>query len=242
MKKYRYDTHVHTAETSRCGWMPGAHVADLYRECGYTGIVITDHLHEGYIDSLPCRDDWDDCVEAFLRGYRAAKKRGDEIGLEVLPGMELRFPENNNDYLVYGFDEAMLRRMPYPYRMGPEAFFRRYGDELMIIHAHPFRDGNEFVRADCVHGLEMLNGSIRHHNFDEKTLALCEKNPRLYRVCGSDAHRPGDEGLCWVGFDRKLHDSSQYKDAVEYDAYELGCVKPSPIIDACNAFLRETRG
>ena len=43
----------------------------------------------------------------------SSKARGDELGLDVILGAELRFPENDNDYLVYGIDEAWLRANPY---------------------------------------------------------------------------------------------------------------------------------
>ncbi len=157
---YQFDVHMHTAETSKCGRIPAADLVDRYKAAGYDGIIITDHLHQEYISLLYCYDDWDTCVDRFLDGYRRAKKRGDEVGIQVLLAAELRFAENDNDYLVYGIDEAWLRAHPYPFRMGPVEFFQRFQDDLLIVQAHPFRDGNRFVRLDCVHGLEVVNTKI----------------------------------------------------------------------------------
>ena len=76
-----------------------------YHEHGYTGLCVTDHLHMVYINSLPCKDDWKSCMDKYLKGYRAAKAEGEKYGMDIILGAELRFPENDSDYLVYGIDE-----------------------------------------------------------------------------------------------------------------------------------------
>ncbi|MDL2235685.1 PHP domain-containing protein [Christensenellaceae bacterium OttesenSCG-928-L17] len=223
MGVFRFEPHTHTGETSKCGRIPARELVDLYKKMGFSGIAITDHLHESYIDYLYCFDDWNTCVDRFLDGYRRAKTRGDEVGLSVTLGMELRFLENDNDYLVYGIDEAWLRAHPYPYRMGPEAFFQTFGAELLIIHAHPFRAGNTFVRANCVHGIEVVNTHPEHPNFNERALALSKEVPTLYRLAGSDTHRKGQEGKAWVEFDRAIVSSKEYRNAIVRGGYRLGC-------------------
>lgn len=222
-RQYKFDTHMHTAETSKCGKIAAADLVDRYKAGGYDGIVITDHLHEKYISLLYCFDHWDTCVDRFLDGYKRAKKRGDAVGLSVLLAAELRFAENDNDYLVYGIDEEWLRANPYPFRMGPVEFFRRFGQELLIIHAHPFRSGNEFVRLDCVHGLEVVNAHPDHPNFNEVSLQAFRDDPRLYPLCGSDAHRDGQECAAWVLFDQPVRTMDEYIGSIRRGAYTLGC-------------------
>ena len=53
----KFDLHVHTAETSKCGTISAPKLVDTYKANGYDGIVITDHLHETYISLQNCRDD-----------------------------------------------------------------------------------------------------------------------------------------------------------------------------------------
>lgn len=237
MQEYRYDMHVHTSETSACGWMPAAFIADLYKKAGYAGFCVSDHLHEKYFSSLPCRDDWAKCVEMFLSGYRAAKKRGDEIGLDVIMAAEVRFPENDSDYLIYGIDENFLLKNPYLHRLGHQAFFDRFKDEILIVHAHPFRNGNETVYDDCVHGIEIINGNHRHKNYNDKAFALTCEKPRLLRCTGSDTHRPGDEAQCALAFERRITDSFEFKAAVERKQYKLCAEFDHDILDAANAAL-----
>ena len=48
MAIYKYDIHTHTSEVSPCGKVEAEKVVELYKEAGYTGIVITDHYYEGF--------------------------------------------------------------------------------------------------------------------------------------------------------------------------------------------------
>ena len=59
MKGYRIDTHVHTAEVSPCGKIPAEEVVKLYIEQNYDAIIITDHYHDEYFDSLDT-DKWEE--------------------------------------------------------------------------------------------------------------------------------------------------------------------------------------
>ena len=232
---FRFDTHIHTAETSKCGRIPAKQLVEKYHALGYHGIGITDHLHAEYIDLLYCCDDWDTCVDRFLDGYRIAKMHGDKVGLCVVLGCELRFLENDNDYLIYGIDEAFLRSNPYPYKMGPQAFFERFGEDLLILHAHPFREGNSFVRHDCIHGFELINANPRHDSCNAKAFEFAKQMPWLHRVCGSDTHREGEEALCWMLFDRPVTDSFEFRNAILQGGYQLGCRTESEQRILCEA-------
>ena len=124
MKEYLYDPHTHTAETSKCGHLPAAEVVDRYAGHGFSGLVVTDHLHPEYLSRIDTDHNWDHVIDHYLAGYRASKARGDELGLDVILGAELRFPENDNDYLVYGipfinvvtifFQESTLDQLFHP--------------------------------------------------------------------------------------------------------------------------------
>ena len=236
---YRIDPHVHTSETSKCARVPAVELAEEYHALGIYGIAITDHLNEDYISQLYCMDDWNSCIDSFLDGYRRVKERGDKLGLIVILGMEIRFPENDNDYLVYGIDEMFLRSNPYIHRSSSEAFYKRYSDKVVIIQAHPFRDNNENVCSKWIHGLEIVNSHPRHENHNEKALAFWRQNPRLYRMCGSDVHRKGQEGSSYVLFDHPVTDSIGFKEAVEQGNYSLESNKEEERIILRKAGIRK---
>lgn len=230
---FKFDLHVHTAETSKCGIVAAPDIVKTYKAAGYDGFVITDHLHETYISLQNCRDDWQECVTRFLFGYQEAKRVGNKIGFTVALGIELRFPENESDYLLYGVDEAFLRANPYLHRTDHASFFQKYGDQILIIHAHPFR-GNDTVFYDSVHGLEVVNCNPRQKSRNELAVTLAKEQPHLYRTCGSDAHRTGDEARAAVFFEDKIHDSFDVRRGIMGERFQLWCPDQDDLIHQMN--------
>lgn len=221
MNGYLYDPHTHTKETSECGHIPAAEVVDRYLEAGFAGLVVTDHLHPEYLSHIDTEHDWDKVIDRYLCGYKASKARGDEVGFDVILGAELRFPENDNDYLVYGIDEAWLRANPYVCCMSAQEFYDKFHNEVLIIHAHPYRNGNTVVFEDAVHGAELLNAHPRHDNHNDLALELCHRHPDFYRLAGSDTHQIGDECRAGVVLPERVKDSYAYKSMIENRRFQL---------------------
>jgi len=219
MYPFKVDPHIHTAEVSQCGQLSAADVVGRYHALGYDGIVITDHLHETYISPLDCKDDWNACVKHFLQGYEKAKAAGKQLGLQVMLGAEIRFLINDSDYLLYGINEDFLYRTPYLYRLDPKEFYKRFGGEILIIQAHPFRNGNEIL-TEYLHGVEVFNGNPRHDSRNEKALELCKKHIDMYPFYGSDTHRNGDEGRAQMLFKETVTSSYELRNAVLKRNYE----------------------
>lgn len=221
MQQYLYETHVHTSETSKCGHMTAAEDVRLYRALGYTGMVVTDHLHNVYISQLDCRENWPEVVRRYMAGYRAAKAAAEGADFDVIFGAEIRFPENDNDYLLYGIDEQFLLDNPYLCDMDHQSFFDKFGSRIFIVHAHPYRGDHPQVFAACYHGVEVINCNPRHDSHNARALALTRWNPTLLRFSGSDCHQPGDEGRGGIYLPKRVRDSYEYKDAVTSGEYRL---------------------
>ena len=219
---YRYELHLHTSETSKCGRVPAADQVRTYRALGYQGVCVTDHLHNAQIAYFDVGNDWDTIVDRYLAGYRAAKAEGDAVGLDVIFGVELRFPENDSDYLIYGIDEQWLYDHPWICRMDHRSFYDRFKDEVLIIHAHPYRYCDE-VFYDCVHGVEIVNCNPRHDSRNDLALKLVGEHPHLYRTVGSDAHQIGDEGRAAILVEERIRDSYELKDAIVSGRFRNWC-------------------
>ena len=232
MNQYLYDPHTHTKETSQCGRLPAADVVDRYVRNGFAGLVVTDHLHPEYLSRIDTEHNWDKVIDHYLSGYRAAKVRGDQVGLHVILGAELRFPENDNDYLVYGIDEQWLRSNPYVCCMSAREFYEKFHHQLLIIHAHPYRNGNMTVFEDAVHGTELINAHPRHENHNDLALELCRRHPDYYRLAGSDTHESGDEARAGVLLPAPVTDSFAYKHMIETHQFQLWAPEFQPFIDA----------
>lgn len=239
MNGFLYDPHTHTSETSRCGHLPAAEVVDRYVKQGFTGLVVTDHLHPEYLSRIDTQHNWDAVMDHYLSGYHASKKRGDEVGFDVILGAELRFPENDNDYLVYGIDEQWLRSNPYMCCMSAVEFFAKFHDQVLIIHAHPYRDGNKEVFESAVHGSEIINGNPRHENGNELALDLCRRHPGFFRLAGSDTHQAGDEGQAGIILPERVKDSFAYKKMIESMNFKLWSPGFQSFVDADEAMRKE---
>lgn len=232
MGHYLYDPHTHTAETSRCGKLPAAEVVERYARNGFAGLAVTDHLHPEYLSRIDTQHNWDAAMDHYLSGYHASKKRGDELGLDVILGAELRFPENDNDYLVYGIDENWLRSNPYICCMSAQEFFDKFGDEVLIIHAHPYREGSAPVQETAIHGAEIINSNPRHDNHNDMAWALCQRRRDYYRLAGSDTHRDGDEARAGIILPERVEDSYAYKHMIETRQFRLWSPQNQVFVDA----------
>lgn len=239
MEGFLFDPHTHTAETSKCGHLPAAEVVDRYVRSGFSGLVVTDHLHPEYLSRIDKDHDWNKAMDHYLSGYHASKKRGDEVGFQVILGTELRFPENDNDYLVYGIDEDWLRSNPYVCCMSAREFFQKFHDQVLIIHAHPYRDGNTVVFEDAVHGTEIINGNPRHNNHNDLALDLARRHPDFFRLAGSDTHQAGDEARAGVILPEKPADSFAYKDLIEQRRFRLWSPEFQSFVDADEEMRKE---
>ncbi len=198
--------HLHTAETSRCGRSGGADMARACKAAGYDLIAVTDHFFNANIGcdwDLP----WEAKVEYLFRGYYAAKKEGDRIGLEVIRGWETF--QDGPELLTYGLGEEFLLAHPHidqePYdeyiRLVTEAGGR-------IIHAHPYREASyipEFTPdPHSVEAYEVFNAA--HANPEWNRLALEEARAHgLLQFAGSDAHSVERVPFGAMRFDKPVH-------------------------------------
>lgn len=191
---YKTETHAHTSEGSPCGRMTGEDLVRAYHAAGFHTLFISNHFTARHLSTwgdLP----WEGTIDRFLLGYRNAKAVGDELGMHVLLAAEIGFdaaPELH--YLVYGISEDFLKAHPNLTAMSQEAFYgiaKRHG--ILMIQAHPYRDGNTTVTPETVDGFEVCNPNPRHDNYSHLAEATAAQY-RLYRTAGSDAHRPEDIG------------------------------------------------
>lgn len=185
----KIEMHFHTKETSPCGKVPARLGVQAMKNAGYEGIVITDHFSQEIFDKY---EKWDQVLEEFLRGYRAALVAGSQLGIRIYLGMEIRFPENLNDFLVYGVTEEFLRENPWSYRLNLETFSKlaqKWG--LFLVQAHPFRDGCFPESPEYLQGAEVFNANPRHNSNNSRSLEWAREH-HLVETVGSDYHRDGD--------------------------------------------------
>ena len=214
MKKYLYETHLHTAEGSLCGKVPAAELMRNFKQAGYTGVVITDHFfygNTGVDRNLP----WEQWVEGFCKGYENAKAEGDKIGLQVFFGWESGY--QGTEFLIYGLDKEWLLSHPEIRDCSIEEQYdivHKAGG--IVIQAHPYRV-EPYIKQirlfpEHVDAVEAINAShsglrsVSHINpaWNDQALAYA-KEYGLPITAGSDQHKQVIIGGGMV-FGRKMKD------------------------------------
>lgn len=218
---YKYDTHIHTVQGSKCAISTGAFQAEAYKEAGYDGIMITDHFFRGN-SCISNELDWKDKVEAYSKGYEDAKQKGDEIGLKVFFGWEETF--DGQDFLIYGLDKEWLLNHPEMAHCSIEEQFEIVSEHNgMVIQAHPFRDRPYIPKIRLfpkhVHGVEVYNACNKP---DENLKALkYAKDYNLPYTAGSDNHNP-DQPKSGIITSREIKTIQDYIDIVmQREVFEI---------------------
>ena len=196
---YKYELHSHTSECDLVAELSGADYARLYKEAGYDGIVITDHYFNTFFDwyggELEGKPH-EAVIDRWLRGYRSAKAVGDEIGITVLLGAEVRVSDTINDYLVYGLTEEFLYNAPRLNEM-------KNLDELL---RHLPKE--EAYNA----GTDKFRNSLAHQFAEHYGLA---------KTSGSDVHRMNRFAKGGIETDRRILTIKDLTDVLRSGEYRL---------------------
>lgn len=192
-KTIKIELHAHTAEVSDCGRLSAKELIRLFARAGYAAVVITDHLYTNWRAELPMNKR----VDAYLKGYRAAKAEGEKRGVHVLLGVEARIkPLGDEDFLVYGLSEDQLT--PLIMAIDQATTLRQFTDAAhalgtIVVQAHPFRPKLRPMpyKEGGLDGIEGYNGNPRQENRNELALEHALRCGGLI-TSGSDAHQKPD--------------------------------------------------
>lgn len=217
---YKYETHLHTSEVSKCASSGAEEMVRAFQKAGYAGIIVTDH----FITENP-RDyeglTWPQQLDAFFRGYELARKAGDRLGLQVFFGWEMPSFPRCEDYLVYNLGKEFLLAHPETVRLSIEDFsllVRQNGG--LMVRAHPYREAPYIakparVNPDIIDGIEVNNGfSDDPENFNEKAWAYARSCPRLIRTAGTDIHKSQFAGVSGMAFPHRLRDICHFTESL----------------------------
>jgi hypothetical protein len=183
--EYKYELHCHTKTVSRCGRVEPKEIVKLYKEKGYSGIVLTDHYSpmtfdiKGYF--MPQSE-----IDFYLSAYHEMKQYEDE-NFSVMLGMELRHYATANDYLVYGVEEEWLREQGNLLCVFEKKMYQMMHKQgYLVYQAHPFRTGMYRCNPKYVDGIEIYNGKTEK-SLNDKAYEWAKRHGKLM-VSGSDFH------------------------------------------------------
>jgi hypothetical protein len=187
---YLYETHLHTAQASKCASSRGADYIAPYIDKGYSGIIVTDHFFNANTcvnRKLP----WTEWVNRFCEGFEDAREEGEKRGLDVFFGWEETF-EGCDDYLVYGLDKNWLLRHPEVRTWTRGEQYKAVKEAGgCVVQAHPFRQRYYIERVvlstGCVDAVEAANCGNDDASFDALAYRYVKKLGKPM-TAGSDIH------------------------------------------------------
>ena len=227
------ELHAHTSEVSPCAHLTAAQVADRYLAAGYRTVVVTNHYCDYVMDRAG--EDWEDRFRFYVSGYRAMRDyAGDRLC--VLLGLELRFVESANDYLIFGADEEFLYEHPNLHMMSLKTFSGLAREhDLLVIQAHPLRNGMKNMPPALLDGYEVFNGHPNHDARNDLARLWCRKYGKI-PTSGSDFHdtwSPESGGLITP---EPILSMQQLCDVLRSRSYTLRCAGPAAERDGMTDF------
>ena len=192
---FKIETHLHTNLSSACGQLSPRQIAEGYLAAGYSGLIVTDHFNRDTFRFLGVDTHGDgDKLSAFLTGYRELLRVGEALGLKIYRGAEVRFDGSWNDYLLYGYSDALLFDPEAVFTMGVERFYERVkADGALLIHAHPYRNGGQPTTPSALDGVEVCNTNRHHDNRNDLALRF-SREFGLLETAGSACHESAHSG------------------------------------------------
>lgn len=199
---YRIELHAHTNPVSSCSELPPAEVVRRYHALGAHGVVITNHAKPDATNKP--QEEW---AQWYCKDYREAVAEGEKLGVRVYLGMEACFPQNNNDYLVYGVDEAFVKQAWEYLGTDLHTFHEACkAENRVIVQAHPFRKGMALADAADLDGIEVFNMHPGHNS----CIAFAARHQVTVGgivTAGTDFHHPDHEGMVFACFKKLPADS-----------------------------------
>lgn len=213
---YKTELHTHTNPVSGCSDIEAKQLVKIYKEKGYDSVVLTNHFTT-QLKGVTAEEK----VNWYLEDYYECFEAGKLIDINVILGAEIRFTENNNDYLVYGICPEDLIDMYNMLSYGIDRFYQEYKNENnIIIQAHPFRDGMQSVKKESLDGIEVFN-MHPHHNSRIGLAAKYAYENDMIATCGGDFHHYGHECLCGILTEKPLENSYDVSKVLKRRDYNI---------------------
>lgn len=221
---YKYEMHLHTQSCSACARSSAEEMVSAIKECGFTGLVITNHFFHGNT-AIDRKLPWRDFAECYAEDYYRARDFGLKNGVDVLFGLEEGLG-NGKEALIYGLspetviDEPAMRDM----NLRELADFVHSNGGL-IYAAHPFRQ-REYIKfphvepdMSCFDSIEVYNRG--NTDIDNQTAYNFAKKHGLLGIAGSDAHSAANLGLTGLAFDRRITTNQELITALKAKNYKF---------------------
>jgi len=183
---FKTELHCHSNDISQCARVNTTEIINTFVNAGYSTLVLTNHLSKYTMDVIS-PNDWIGFVDKFYGAYENLKNEA-KGKLNILFGAELRFNDNNNDYLVFGLTKEILYEHEDIFDLHAEKFHKLAKENNMLfVQAHPFRNWMMVIDPRMIDGVEVFNGHMGHDSRNDIANAWADKY-NLIKTSGTDYH------------------------------------------------------
>ncbi len=232
----KLELHCHTLHGSGCGLADSETIVKRYLESGYGGVVITNHYYKSAFEGYN-GESKKEKLDFYFSLYENVKKLGEKQGLKVFLGSEIAV-DNQNDYLLFGFDRKLFYDNKPLYELSQKELFElaeKHG--CFFAQAHPFRKGVKAVGdPELMHGVERFNGHFHHINNNDLAGEFCDKN-KLIGLSGTDFHTPDQPITAGIFVPDNVSDEKQLTKCLLNKNFELYCDEKG-YLSACDKYIK----
>ena len=203
---------------SQCGKVSPKDIAELYKQNGFSGIVVTEHYSPLTFTGLS-RVAPQKKIDFYLSSYYEMKKYESE-DFSVMFGMELRHYGTGADYLIYGVDPEWLRKqgnLMLPWEKKIYELMHEQG--YLVYQAHPFRPYILRCNPNYIDGVEIYNGKTPKSQ-NEKAFEWAKKNNKLM-VSGSDFHEKKHLGRGGIITEHKISNNKELIETLKSQDFKM---------------------
>ncbi|MBE6541231.1 MAG: hypothetical protein E7672_02160 [Ruminococcaceae bacterium] len=216
--KFKTELHCHSIDGSECASESAEGIVAKYTLHGYSTILLTNH----FAAPKPLYDR-ELILSMFDHQYKAYEKLCSAAAgkLNILMGLEFKFRENGNDYLVFGFTREYIESLDFEIFIGLKDFAEVVRkDGIFIAQAHPFRFGMTLMKPNLLDGIEVFNGHFYHnsHNFLAEAYA---DSHNMIKTSGTDHHDPEHTPNGGILTDVEIKTETQLIEILKSGKYEL---------------------
>lgn len=219
----RIDMHTHCLPVSRCAHHQPEELPEVFLKSGIDTIVLTNHCYPDHL--IPLSTDLKEQADIYLDVYHRCKVKGEEIGVKVLFGVELKLINEPNypEFLLYGLSEKEFLESYPLFNMTQRELFDFCNEKnILMVQAHPFRVEQGYAPCDMryVHGIEVYNAHPSFALKFEESNTLADRN-KLFKTAGTDFHVEAQAGLCGIIAPDTIEDQFMLRDYIKSGKIEI---------------------
>ena len=219
----KFEMHCHTMPSSHCAKADNQTIIRRYKEAGYGGICVTNHIVRKEYDKYPGETDREK-IDFYYSIYENFKEFAKQNGIKVFIGAEIRIG-NGEEFMIFGFDKQFLYDyVPAVFTMDQKQLYDIANEKgFFLYQTHPFRDRVKILGdPKYMHGAEIYNAHFHHTNFNEKAIEFCKVN-NLIGVCGTDFHNPDQPILTAMYIPDDVNDEKAFVKCLFDRQFQLSC-------------------